>query len=230
MSHPRLLSQRKLLLLLGAILVAGGGGIAALAAGLDVRALAGEFMAVVREAGPLVFFTAMALLPAAGFPLMAFCLAAGPAFVPSLGLGGVLLACAAAILANILLTYWLARYALRPLLSAVVRRLGYRIPEVDASDHWDLALLVRITPGPPFFVQSYLLGLAGIPFRIYLLPSFVMPMINTSGVVIFGDAIAHGKAKWAVVGISLVVAGMLAVHLLRRHYRGRRPTRPPAGD
>jgi uncharacterized membrane protein YdjX (TVP38/TMEM64 family) len=221
-------SQRKVLLLVGVLLVAGAVLVAALLAGLDLRALVSQFMATVREAGPWVFFAGMALLPAVGFPLMAFCLAAGPAFSPSLGLGGVLLACAAAILVNILLTYWLARHAFRPLLSYLVGRLGYRIPEVDASDHWNLTLLVRITPGPPFFVQSYLLGLAEIPFRVYLLPSFVLPMVNTSGVVIFGDAIAQGKAKWAVAGISLVIASTLAVHLLRRHYQKRRPAAPPA--
>jgi uncharacterized membrane protein YdjX (TVP38/TMEM64 family) len=211
------------------VLVKGGIGLAVLAVagvlvlrGFDVKSMIFSIMEIIRLLGPAAFFTAMALLPAAGFPLMAFALTAGPAFGAQLGLGGVLLGSAAAITVNVVLTYWLARRALRPLLAWALGRLGYRIPVVPASDQFEMTLLVRITPGPPFFVQSYLLGLAEIPFRTYLLPSLLFPMINLSGVVIFGDALMHGKAKVAVLGISLVVAAILGVHLLRRHLRQRR--------
>lgn len=193
--------------------------------GFDIKSMIINIMETIRLLGPLAFFTAMALLPAAGFPLMAFALTAGPAFGAQLGLGGILLGSALAITVNVVLTYWLARRALRPLLAWALARLGYQIPVVPAADQFEVTLLVRITPGPPFFVQSYLLGLAEIPFRTYLLPSLLFPMINLSGVVIFGDALMHGKGKVAVLGISLVVAGLLGVHLLRRHLRQRRQLR-----
>lgn len=196
--------------------------------GFDIKSMIFNIMDTIRLLGPLAFFTAMALLPAAGFPLMAFALTAGPAFGAQLGLGGVLLGSAAAITVNVVLTYWLARRALRPLLAWALGRLGYAIPAVPASEQLEVTLLVRITPGPPFFVQSYLLGLAEIPFRTYLVPSLLFPMINLSGVVIFGDALMHGKAKIAVLGISLVVAALLGVHLLRRHLRLRRQRREGA--
>lgn len=61
-----------------------------------------------REAGPAVFFVAMALLPAAGFPLLAFTLAAGPVFGPTLGTGWVIVWSLTAVVINLLLTYWLA--------------------------------------------------------------------------------------------------------------------------
>lgn len=193
--------------------------------GFDIKSMIINIMETIRLLGPLAFFTAMALLPAAGFPLMAFALTAGPAFGAQLGLGGILFGSALAITVNVVLTYWLARRALRPLLAWALARLGYQIPVVPAADQFEVTLLVRITPGPPFFVQSYLLGLAEIPFRTYLLPSLLFPMINLSGVVIFGDALMHGKGKVAVLGISLVVAGLLGVHLLRRHLRQRRQLR-----
>ena len=47
-------------------------------------------VAGLREAGPVIFFVAMALLPAAGFPMLAFTLAAGPVFGPGLGIGWVI--------------------------------------------------------------------------------------------------------------------------------------------
>ena len=41
--------------------------------------------------------------------------------------------------------------------------MGYRLPKVDRSDITDLIVILRVTPGFPFFVQNYLLGLAGAP-------------------------------------------------------------------
>ena len=219
-SDPR--QRRNLLLKLGALLLVLGIVAVLVLRGMDVKGLITRVMALIGDMGPLAFFTAMAVLPAVGFPLMAFCLTAGPAFGAQLGLGGILLGAAGAVLVNILLTYWLARVALRPLLELVMGRLGYKIPVVEESAQFEVTMLVRLTPGPPFFVQSYLLGLAKIPFRIYFLPSLLIPMVNITGVVIFGDALAHGKGRWALLGLSLVGAGALGVHLMRKHFAKRK--------
>lgn len=190
--------------------------------GMDLKGVIDPVMQHIRSVGPWVFFAAMAVLLAIGFPFTAFCLAAGSAFGEQLGIRGILAGAAATVLINVTLTYWLARYALRPLLERWLGRLGYRIPVVDAADQVEVTILVRITPGPPFLVQSYLLGLAQIPFRKYILPSFLLPMLNATGIVMFGDALAQGKAKWAVVGISLLIAVGLGVHVLRKHYAKRK--------
>ncbi|MBP7141146.1 MAG: VTT domain-containing protein [Opitutaceae bacterium] len=190
--------------------------------GVDLKGMVEPVMRQIRSVGPLVFFAAMAVLLAIGFPFTAFCLAAGSAFGEQLGIRGILAGAAATVLVNVTLTYWLARYALRPLLERWLGRLGYRIPVVEVADQIEVTILVRITPGPPFLVQSYLLGLAQIPFRKYILPSFILPMCNATGILLFGDALAQGKAKWAVVGISLLIAVGLGVHLLRRHYAKRK--------
>ncbi len=214
--------NKGLLIKLGLVAVVAIVVIALLLYGVDLKGAIHRTIEYVRAAGPWVFFTAMALLPAIGFPLMAFCFTAGPAFGSQLGLGGILAFSAVAILVNVLLTYWLARYALRPVLERWLSRLGYKIPVVDAADQLEVTILVRITPGPPFFVQSYLLGLAQIPFRIYILPSLLAPLFNVTGIVMFGDAIAQGKVKWAVVGISLLIAAALGVHMVRKHYAKRK--------
>lgn len=224
---PRVVNKG-LLLKLGVVALAGLVLVVLLLRGVDVKGIGHQVMETVRSAGPWAFFGAMALLPAIGFPLMVFCLTAGPAFGAQLGLGGILACAALAVLINVLLTYWLARYAFRPLLERWLARLGYRIPVVDPSDQLEVTILVRITPGPPFFVQSYLLGLAQIPFRKYILPSFLAPMINITGIVMFGDAVAQGKAKWAVFGISLVIAAGLAVHVIRKHYHKRKQAQEAA--
>jgi len=223
---PRVVNKA-LLLKLGAVALAGLVLVVLLLRGVDVKGIGHQVMETVRSAGPWAFFGAMALLPAIGFPLSVFGLTAGPAFGTQLGLTGLLACVAGAILINVLLAYWLARYAFRPLLERWLARLGYRIPVVDPADQLEVTILVRITPGPPFFVQSYLLGLAQIPFRKYILPSFLFPMVNVTGLVMFGDAVAQGRAMWAVFGISLLIAAGLAVHVVRKHYHKRKQARQP---
>jgi uncharacterized membrane protein YdjX (TVP38/TMEM64 family) len=177
---------------------------------------------VLRDAGPLVFFCAMALLPAIGFPIFIFNVTAGTAFAERMGLPAVLLAAGAAILVNLSLTYWLARYTLRPWLLEMIGRTRYKIPVVAAADHGEITLLLRITPGPPFFLQSYLLGLAEVSFFTYLWISWTVSMIYSVAFIVFGDAILHGKARLAFLGLSVLVAAGLIVHLLRRHYGKKR--------
>ena len=180
-------------------------------------------VAVLHDAGPLVFFTAMALLPAIGCPLSLFTLTAGTAFAGQLGLPLVLGCCGVALAVNLMLTYWLTAVGLRPWLEQWVAHTKYKIPKLDEADHAELTLIVRITPGPPFTVQSYLLGLARVRFATYLWVSWAVVMPMTVAFVVFGDAILHGKAYVAVLGLSAIVGVSLIIHLIRRHYGKKTP-------
>ena len=104
------------------------------------------FVTAIRDMGPWVFFSAMTVLPAMGAPLMAFNLVAGEAFAAQMTMPGVIVTVALAIAANLALTYWLARYALRPLLTRVVARYGYNVPRVTKENALTVTLLVRLTP------------------------------------------------------------------------------------
>lgn len=188
----------------------------------NVRLAIDEGVNLLRSAGPLAFFTAMALLPAIGFPISVFNLTAGTAFAAELGLPGVLASAGAALAVNIALTYWLARYGLRPWIEQMISRTKYKIPVVPLDEQKELTLLVRVTPGPPFFMQSFLLGLAEVKFTTYLLISWPITFMYSAGFIVFGDAILHGKAKVAFIGLSILVAVGLGVHLLRRHYGKKR--------
>lgn len=190
--------------------------------GIDLTAWVDRFMAVIRSAGPWVFFTAMAILPAFGAPLMAFALSAGPAFSERLGIGGVLAGYGVAVGMNIALTYWLARFAVRPWVERLVARMGYRIPQFDEEEQLEVTLLLRITPGPPFFVQSYLLGLGKVAFFTYLWVSWAIAMIYAVGFVVFGDAIVHGRGGMAMTGVMLFIAAAIVTHLVRKHLGGRK--------
>ena len=192
------------------------------ARGLDLKALLAQGLEVIRGAGPVAFFTGMALLPAVGFPLMAFSLTAGPVFGASLGLGWVVALAVLAITINMSLSYFLARRALRPLLLKLFARLGYVLPRAAPGDEFDLIVLLRVTPGIPFPVQNYLLGLAEVPFGRYLLVSFLIQAPINAAFILFGDAMLHGKGKAALITLSVILALMAATQLLRKHYGKKR--------
>lgn len=211
-------SKRGLLLKLGVVVAVAAILAALLLRGVNLRELIDQVLAWIRSVGPGVFFAAMVVLPALGFPLLAFTLPAGPVFGPQLGMPMTILLVLLSLTLNLALTYWLARYAFRPLLEGLIRKLGYGLPKVSAEDHLSLAILVRVTPGPPFFVQGYLLGLAGIPFRIYMLVSLIFTGAFSVAVVLFGDSLMNGRGKLALLAFSVIVALSVLVQWLRRRY------------
>jgi uncharacterized membrane protein YdjX (TVP38/TMEM64 family) len=194
--------------------------------GFDVPGIAAREVSrgigVLQSLGPWVFFTAMALLPAVGAPLMAFSLTAGRAFGAQMGMGWVVVAALAAITVNILLTYWLARWVLRPWIARLVTRLGYKLPQLDKADLTDLIVIVRVTPGPPFFAQNYLLGLADAPFGRYMAISCLVIWAYAAAAIVFGDALLSGRGKTAIGAIGLFAALVAASHLVRHHFGKRK--------
>ena len=179
-------------------------------------------MAVVSRAGPRAYFSSMALLPAIGVPVLAFLLPAGAIFGPQLGMGMVVALSLAALGVNFILCYILARYVMRTLLQNILAKFGYRLPQIAKSDMANIAIIVRVTPGIPFFVQNYLLGIAQVPFVQYTMVSCLFSWSYAVAFVLSGDALMHGKGKVAIMAGSLLIAAFAATHYARKHYVKRK--------
>lgn len=179
-----------------------------------------ELIQLLKQTDPGLFFGCMAMLPAIGFPLSAFNIAAGPAFGSSLGLPLVITLAFAAITVNVAINYVLARYALRPIALAAARWLGYSLPAIPAHRHLAAAFIVRITPGPPFFVQSYLLGLANVHFLPYMVASCLIPWLYTTLVIVGGDAAMHGRMRTVLLCAALLGVISIGLKLLRKRGKG----------
>ncbi len=175
----------------------------------------------VRGLGPVAFFSAMAILPAAAVPLSVFTLTAGPVFGPTLGMPAVLGLVSLSMAVNLVVTYTLARWIMRPWLLKLCAWLGYRVPEVSPSDQLKLVVLVRVTPGPPYVLQSYLLGLAAIPFRLYFGISWVISVCYACAFVLFGQALMEGRGRMALLAVGLFVALTVAVRWIKGRVGGK---------
>lgn len=215
--------NRALLVKLGAVLLVLAVAGVLLARGVDLKGLLQQSLATVQQAGPAVFFGAMAVLPAIGVPLSPFSLTAGSIFAPQLGMPLVIAYALGAVTLNIVATYFLASRAFRPLLEKLVTRLGYKLPQVEEGDAADLIVLLRVTPGVPFPAQNYLLGLARVPFTKYLAISCAVQWSFNAAFILFGDALLHGKGKVAMLGLGALMALVAGTHLVRKHYeRGKK--------
>jgi uncharacterized membrane protein YdjX (TVP38/TMEM64 family) len=180
-----------------------------------------QLIAVIRDMGPWVFFTAMAILPAFGLPMLAFTIPAGEAFRAQLGLGGVIALALTCIAINLAFTYWIARYALRPVLMRLLTRYGYSVPRITPDNALSVLLLVRLTPGPPYAFQGWLLGCGEAPFRLYMIVSWLAVLPYAIAGIILGEGIFKGNFKAVVGGIGLIVVAAIAVQWVRKKYSRR---------
>lgn len=194
-----------------------------LAHAFGFAALVQRTVEYLRTMGAPVFFLAMATLPAFGFPLLPFAIAAGPAFAPELGVAGVIGCAVGAVAMNVALSYVVAARLLRGPVHAVVRRFGYVPPVLDPRQGWLVTLLVRVVPGPPFWVQSYALGLLRVPFRAYLVVSTLVPAGYLSAAILLGDAVLQGRPRQALLAAAVFGVAAAGFALTRRWLAHSRP-------
>ncbi len=178
----------------------------------------------IADFGPIPFFAAMAILPSFWAPVSPFLLLAGALYEMPVAIGGS----AAALATNMALSWLLAGKFFRPPFERLVHRFGYSVPELKKESMFTVAVLLRITPGMPFPLQNYLLGLARMPFLWYMGISLPLTLILSLSIVIFGDAILKGNTALILLAISLFVALSLGVRFLRARLKAKVITGEPS--
>ncbi len=176
------------------------------------------FLSVVSNANPVLLFLAIAFLPLFGCPASPLLVAIGI----RLGTATGMLFVGAAYLINFIAGYWMARSWFRAPLGRWLERRGQRLPEVAAADETQFILLIRITPGPPLFIQTYTLGFARVHFGRYLLYSMLIQMCYTFAFLSFGQSLNHAALWRTVLAVGLLIGVALAVNLLRKWLLARR--------
>lgn len=184
------------------------------------------FLTAVGHANPALLFLAVVILPLLGCPASPLLVAIGIRLGALYGLAFV----GAAYLLNFTAGYWLARGVFHAPLGRWLERRGQRIPQIAPADETQFILLLRITPGPPLFMQTYILGLARVDFGRYLLFSMLVQLGYSFALLSLGQSL-HSNAIWhAVLAVGLVIGVGLAVNLFRRWLVARRtpaPVTPP---
>jgi uncharacterized membrane protein YdjX (TVP38/TMEM64 family) len=182
----------------------------------ELKALALQTAGRIKEAGPAAYFGTMALVP---LPLAWFTVPAGELFGAQITLTGVIMAAMGAVVVQLSLSYAVARYVMRPVVSRLLRRRGYEVPRVTRENASSVVLLVRLLPGPPMILGSCLLALAETPFGVYLVLSSLVALPWVCAGVILGHGILGGHFMQAATGVMLVAALAIVVQLIKRRFR-----------
>jgi uncharacterized membrane protein YdjX (TVP38/TMEM64 family) len=175
------------------------------------------------DADPIPFFLLLTLLPAIGFPTSPFYLVAGAAF----GTWTALVGSGVSMIAYLLISWWIAHTGLRPWIEARLARTPFRLPELqDPGQAVRFTLLVKVAPGVPATLKTYLLCLSGISFPVYFWVSFIVSMAYAAIFVLLGESVLEhdlGRLGWIVLALGLL-GGL--VWWLRRRWRSK-PARTP---
>jgi uncharacterized membrane protein YdjX (TVP38/TMEM64 family) len=158
------------------------------------------------------FLAALTLLPLVGMPISPLWVLTGLTY----GIWNGLLLILVAMAINFTLAYLLAQRWLRKPALRLFERKGIRIPQAQAGEFVKLTLAVRLLPALPQFLQSYLLGLANVPFPTYFLFSFPPQIAFAVGFVVLGDSLFNLKAGGFILAGCFLLSAVLLLSIARK--------------
>lgn len=164
-------------------------------------------------AHPAALFWALVILPALPIPTSALLFTAGVVWKERPVMACAL--CLFAMMLNMTWTYWLAAKPGRGLVEKLTSSGMVKIPELPRGDHLKLILVLRLTPGLPFFVQNYVLGFVRAPFFLYLSVSWLCSGLIGTGIILSGVGLGGGQLRSVILGVSLIIVSAILTQSIR---------------
>lgn len=163
--------------------------------------------------GPFIFAGVYAVATIAAIPGSALTIAAGALFGSVVGTITVIFGATT----GAALCFLIARYFARDAVAASLAK-NEKFLKLDKLTEQNGAIIVAITrlvPIFPFNLLNYGFGLTGVPFRTYVLWSFLCMLPGTILYVVGTDAVTtaieEGRIPWVLVGVVLLIIGLLTV-------------------
>lgn len=170
-----------------------------------------------REAPPVLFFTALALLPAIGFPTTPFFVLAGATFSPWENVVGI----TASLAVNVMLCYWVANSWLRRVVVWALHRSGRELPSPGRRSALRVALLIKMAPGVPTFLKNYAIGMSGVSFAMHFAICFGITACYAAAFVLLGDSLVDRDYSSGALAVGLLLAVACLLYLIRLVLRRR---------
>jgi uncharacterized membrane protein YdjX (TVP38/TMEM64 family) len=166
---------------------------------------------------PVVLFLALVILPSLPIPTSALYFTTGviwrehPVMACCLSLSSMIL--------NLSWTYWLASGPARRVVQKLLIKTRYILPSLEADGQLRLVLILKLTPGIPFFIQNYIAGFIRVPFKSYMGLSLLINGIFVIGIVLSGVGIGGKNFLPALTGLSLIALSAVLVVIIREYLR-----------
>jgi uncharacterized membrane protein YdjX (TVP38/TMEM64 family) len=183
----------------------------------DLRAWLNAVLLRVRE-HPFLLYVLLCTLPALPLPASPLLILAGVVYIPLFGAPVACLLAISAMMINMSAMYWVGAYPARSLVKTIIEKYDFRVPKLTGGGALQFVIVLRVTPGFPFFLQNLLLGFLHVPFRSYIIVSAIINAIFVTGFVISGGAIFEGKGLLALVGIFVIALAVAGTTLLRKKF------------
>jgi len=190
----------------------------------QLRASANGWLTSLR-AHPLAFFAIMATLPIIPVPMSPFYLATG-AFPTPVAVAGILIA----IPINFAITYWLAVTFMRPLAEKLLARANMKIPEPSSRRNGILFSIFVRACGSPYTLQNYIIPLAKVNFRDYMLFGLPFQFIPAFVMMFLGDSLLKGQVGKAFLAIAVLVCLGILTKLLKDYMDRRKAAQDAAAE
>jgi uncharacterized membrane protein YdjX (TVP38/TMEM64 family) len=164
-------------------------------------------------------FGVLVVLPLCGFPVSVLHVVAGIRWGPVLGISLVSLS----ILLQLLASYGLV-HLFRASFARRFESLRRGLPQ---GAYGPVTLFTLLLPGVPYFAKNYVLPLAGVPLRTYLLWALPLHILRSAVAVFFGhesDRLTPARiAGFVAYGIAITLSCAWAFRRLRVAVANRPP-------
>lgn len=167
------------------------------------------------DANAYVFIILMALLPLLGLPISIFLVLVGMMF----GIPGGIALTGIIMVFHLLATYYLVHSFVRPLLIRFLHDFHLHIPKLPPNGKKRLGFAFMILPGLPYSMKNYLLALAEMPFKPYMLISWSCHFILNIPFIILGRGVIRMDPKVLLMAAGLIIMGLAVQYYLRRKYK-----------
>lgn len=163
--------------------------------------------------GPFIFAGVYAVATVAAIPGSALTIAAGALFGSVIGTITVIFGATT----GAALCFLIARYFARDAVAASLAKNAkfQRLDKLTEKNGAIIVAITRLVPIFPFNLLNYGFGLTGVPFRTYVLWSFLCMLPGTILYVVGTDAVTtaieEGRIPWVLVGVVLLIIGLLTV-------------------
>jgi uncharacterized membrane protein YdjX (TVP38/TMEM64 family) len=189
-----------------------------------------ELHSTIQSLDTMTALVLVTVLPIFGFSVAIVYVAAGVKFGSELGI--FIIACATVV--HLAGSYWIAKTFLRHWMEDFLKRRNYQLPKLARKGTASLVLLTALVPGLPYAVRNYLLGMAGIPFRIVLMVCVPVYVIRSTVAILFGEfsgslTFTKGALLAAFFGLKVLISAYL-IQRLRKDWTSNPSVENSAGD
>jgi uncharacterized membrane protein YdjX (TVP38/TMEM64 family) len=178
-----------------------------------------NWMQEMAEQQAMYLLVAIVILPGFGFPVSPLLVLCGALTAKTGSTAIAWLLTSLAMWANAAWTYMFAIGAGRKLAQKFLDRVLKKGVGSPQAKGYQLAILIRATPGVPLPFQNYFLGVSGVPPKVYWIVTIPTQGLWALGFVIFGDGLLQGNSKTLIFGFGMLVAISIAARMVSVRFR-----------